>query len=60
MFPAIAQILMKTLGSMLMSVMTESFFKWFVLWGSEKAVKKTAWKWDDQLHAKIKEQVEED
>jgi len=58
MLAKLAQIALSSLGSMIMGAMTEDFFKWFFLWASEKAVKKTNFKWDDELHKKIKETVE--
>lgn len=58
MFARIGQMIVSSLGTLVMSFMTEEFFKWFFIWASEKAVKKTSFDWDDELHKKIKETVE--
>ena len=58
MFTSVLKVVSSALGSMVMKLMTEEFFKWLFLWASEKAVKETKWKWDDELHEKVKKSVE--
>lgn len=53
--PAILKIVTGTLGTMLLSLLSEKMLKWLIIWGLEKVVARTHETWDDELLARAKE-----